>query len=208
MKIEGHEVAMGTTKIIKELLQDLRRVLGDESRAAAEPILRRILEAAKPEIRTKIEYRSDPRDKARIESLEAKLAAQHDELEKLLSKLAATRWAEQHWRETKSVDEVLQAVDKKAHAFMACIVKSMFLASDDAKTGRKKQILARSMALGNAVLGAYLNTLESCRGIDSKKLRSMIGEWSSEALERLARKIQAETGISVDLKLRLHGRPA
>jgi sugar phosphate isomerase/epimerase len=129
-------------------------------------------------------------------------------LEKLRSKLAGALWAEQHWQETKSVDEVLQAVDREANAFMACIIRSMFLAGDRAEARCKKQILARSVALANAVLAAYLSTVESCRAVDHGKLSSMISEWSSEALERLARDIRAETGITVDLKLRLHSGAA
>ena len=194
---------MATTKRIKELLQQARRELDDESRAKIEPFLRGILEAAKPEIRTQVEYRSDPRDKAKIETLQATLAAQDDELRKLRSRLAGARWEETHWQQTRSVDEVLQAVDKKARAFMQCIIKSMYVAGGNAEARRKKQILARSVVLGNVVLGTYLSTLESCQRIGDEKLKTMIARTSSEALARLAHDIHVETGIAVDLELRL-----
>lgn len=79
----------------------------------------------------------------------------------------------------------------------------MYVAGGNAEARRKKQILARSVVLGNVVLGTHLSTLESCRPIGDEKLTRMIARASSEALARLAHDIHAETGITVDLELRL-----
>ncbi|HET6882023.1 MAG TPA: hypothetical protein VFI31_17785 [Pirellulales bacterium] len=80
---------MNSVKETKELLGRVRRELDEELRAKVEPILREILDVAKPKTVTQIEYRHDPEDQAAIESLRAALLAQEEQASKLRFKAAA-----------------------------------------------------------------------------------------------------------------------
>jgi hypothetical protein len=247
---------MSTTKQTKELLDQVRRRLDKESRAAVEPILRSILDVAKPKTVTQVAYRHDPADEVQIDSLRAALVSKDEEIRKLRFKLASTQkeldrtiassddelqrlrstLARRHNREVKvlretivskeeqirklparlaslekppwpdgaSVDELLMAVDKIANKYMQCIIKSMYVTRGNAAdVERKKEILLRSVVLGNVVLVSYLNALESCDKIDGKKLKRIVDDRSIEALQTIARDIHALAGIDIDLKLKL-----
>jgi hypothetical protein len=197
---------MSTTKEIKQLLEQVRRRLDEESRAAVEPLLRGILEAAKPEVRTQVEYRADPKDKARIEALQAEIAEKERELEKLRSKQAVARREEAGWQKTKSVDELFQAVDKRAKAFMSCSIKCMHVMRENDDQRRKKLLLLRSVVLTNVVLATYLRTLGPCGAVRFDELKAMIDQSSSEWLDGLTEAIEARFGLEVDLQLPL-GQP-
>jgi hypothetical protein len=82
-----------TTKHTKELLDQVRRLLDNESRAVVEPVLRSILEIAKPKTITQVEFRADPADKAEIEKLHAVVVSKEEELRKLRFKLTSAREA-------------------------------------------------------------------------------------------------------------------
>lgn len=80
--------AMNSVKQTKELLEQVRRQLDEESRAMVEPILREILAVAKPKTVTQIEYRHEPEDQAAIESLRTALLGQEELASKLRFKAA------------------------------------------------------------------------------------------------------------------------
>ena len=79
---------MNTTKEIKTLLEEVRLRLDEESRHKVEPILRGILDAAKPRTITEVQYRGDPKDQAQIEGLRATIASKDDLINALQSKTA------------------------------------------------------------------------------------------------------------------------
>jgi hypothetical protein len=75
---------MSTTKETKTLLQEVRMHLDEESHAKIEPILRGILDAAKPKTITEVVYRHDPEDTAQIEALGATIVSKDDLIRSVL----------------------------------------------------------------------------------------------------------------------------
>ena len=103
---------MSTAKQTKDLLDQVRRLLDEESRAAVEPVLRNILEVAKPKTVTQVEYRHDPADEAKFDAMRAALDSKDEEILKLRIKLRTAQADNESWRESFSRNERRRAADK------------------------------------------------------------------------------------------------
>lgn len=189
---------MSATKEVKVLLEDLRRQLDPDQAAHLEPTLRKILEAAKPKTVSEVVYRSDPNDIKEIEALRAQLHAQDETVRSLRFKLAAQPPLLDHM----SFDEMVREWDNRGRAWSECTITCMKLMSrSDAYRGRKQTALDRCLRLSLVGLLNYLTLFEGCDRLDPAKLRKMVDQQSTEALQRLARDIHAAAGITVNLSL-------
>ncbi|HVA46447.1 MAG TPA: hypothetical protein VNH11_08745 [Pirellulales bacterium] len=191
---------MSATKEIKTLLQELRQQLDEESQAKVEPVLRAILESAKPRTVTEVEYRSDPKDKAEIESLRTALASKDEAMRKLQARLPGPTPLLDHL----SFDELVNELDEKGQAWCECLAACVILAErNDAFRRRRKVFLDRSLRVARVNLGNYLKHLERCDRVDSPKLMAILDENCLRMLNQIADEIDAAWGIRVDLEMPL-----
>lgn len=189
---------MSTTKEIKSLLHELRLQLDDEAREPIEPVLRAILDAAKPRTITEVIYRSDPQDQAEIDKLRATIAAQAETIGKLRSKLSTPPPLLDHM----SFDDMLKEIDNKARAWCECATKCMQISAvkDDYRR-RRKGFLHRWLRLSMVGVGNYLRHLEGCGRVDERKLKSILHKSFLNSLRQMASEIHSASEITVDLDL-------
>lgn len=191
---------MSTTKEVKALLQELRHELDDEHRAKVEPILRTILDAAKPKTVVEVEYHHDPKDAAEIESLRAVIASKEETIRKLRAKVPAPPPV----LERLPFEGMLKEIDNKARGWCEFTLKCMEVTrANKAYRARRKGILHRWRCLSLTTLGNYLSHLEGCGQLDEFKLKAIVDGNCVQALKQIADDIRAETGKQVDLALSL-----
>ena len=190
---------MGATKEVKALLDELRGKLDKDQAAYLEPILRKILEAAKPKTVTHVEYRSDPKDKEEIESLRAEVRAKTETIRNLEFRLASPPPLFDHM----SLGGLLEEFDEKAKIWSECSLKCMEqMARDNAARSRRKILLERCLSLAGVSVGNYLVHLEGLRDkIPPKKLLPIVRGSGIQWYRRLAQEVYAASGVKVDLSL-------
>lgn len=189
---------MSTTKEIKTLLEELRRQLDPELVPHVEPTLRKILDAAKPKTVTEVVCRSDPKDRAEIESLRAQLHAKDETIRNLHFKLAAPPPLLDHM----PFDEMVREWDKRGRAWSECMIACMKLMSrSEAYRRRRHTALDRCMRLSLLGLLNYLSLFDGCSRMDPGTLRKIVDKPWTETLRKVAHDIHAASGITVDLSL-------
>ena len=191
---------MSTTKEVKALLDELRGKLETDQAAYLEPILRKILEAAKPKTITEVVCRSDPKDKEEIESLRSAVASKDGAIRKLQAKLPGPPPLLDHM----SFDERIKEIDKHGRAWCERLEKSAQLAShSDANPRRRKIFLERWLRLSVSTLCNYLRYLESCDRMDGRKLQEIVDESLVRMLNELADDVRSASGLALDLDMPL-----
>ncbi|HEX5447278.1 MAG TPA: hypothetical protein VFW87_25910 [Pirellulales bacterium] len=192
---------MSATKEIKDLLQQARQELDDESRTRIEPILRLILEHAKPKTVTQVEYRSDPLDKAALETLRKEIDAKDNAIRTLQFKLTSAQL-----RQGMSLDELREAATRRGKEFFKCLARCMDFARAETHEDRKRQlkteIMNRSVIWWHVFLATYLEKFESgSRIVGADKLNKIIGQSNIDALHKLSQAIHSESGVKIDFNL-------
>lgn len=189
---------MSATKEVKTLLQELRQQLEEETAAQVEPLLRAVLEAAKPRTVTEVEYRGDPKDKAEIESLKVALALKDEAIRKLQARLPSTPPPLDHL----TFDDLVKRLDEKGLAWCECLSECLKLAGhNDALRRRRKLFLDRTLRVTRVCLGNYLKHIERCDRLESRKLMAILDENCLRMLAQVADEIESTLGIRVDVEM-------
>lgn len=207
---------MSTTKEVKSLLEELRRQLDRDQAAYLEPVLRKILEAAKPKTIAEIHYRSDPNDEAEIKSLRATIAAKDEAIRKLQDKLAdgppqsktvhPPRSPERLTREQR-----LGELDARARAWADWAMQCMVLmAESEADLRKRKQLLTMIVGPPCLVMCNYLSLMEGLhkrksRAEMEKLLPPIVTQSAVEWLNALEDLLSDALDVDLDLELFLKG---
>lgn len=207
---------MSTTKEVKALLEELRHQLDPELVPYLEPTLRKILDAAKPKTITEVEYRSDPNDRAEIESLRATIASKDEAIQKLHNSLADQPPPPKVIHPPPSPDHLtrqqrLDEWDKRGKAWIDWSRQCMVLMADnEADLKQRKQLL--SMIVGTLSFGVcnYLSLMEGLRDrlerTELPGLKTIVDHSAVEWLTELEDDIHSATGVNVNLELFLVGQ--
>ncbi|HUY93590.1 MAG TPA: hypothetical protein VMV10_32990 [Pirellulales bacterium] len=190
---------MSATKEVKELLKQVRQQLDAETQAKIEPILRQILEVTKPKTITEVVYRSDPKDQAAIAALQATISEKDDAIGKLRFKMAS-----QQLSKDMPLNELLATLDKRRSAFHECFWRCLHAARADERS--RLEILRKALGAFHISLGAYLKFLIPPGAIDSETQVWIVSEAILAALQHLAEKVHAKSGIHIDFKVSLAKR--
>ncbi|HEX7449909.1 MAG TPA: hypothetical protein VF306_20280 [Pirellulales bacterium] len=207
---------MSTTKEVKALLEELRGKLEPDQAAYLEPMLRKILDAAKPRTVTEIHYRSDPKDEAEMKSLRATIASKDEAIRKLQAKLAdrppePKATYPPRSPERLSREQRLDELDRRARAWGDWARECMLLMSkSDFDLRKRKQLLTMIVGPPCVVMCNYLSLME---GLHEQKTRAemerllppIVNQSAVEWLNALEDLLSDAIDVDVDLELFLKG---
>lgn len=207
---------MSTTKEVKALLDELRHQLDRDQAAYLEPMLRKILDAAKPKTITEIHYRSDPKDEAEIKSLRSTIASKDEAIRKLQSKLAdhptpPKMASPPRSPERLSREQRLEELDARARAWGEWARQCMVLmAKSEFDVRKRKQLLTMIVGPPSVVMCNYLLSMERLHRQKTKAeleqlLPTIVNQSAVEWLNVLEDLLSEALGVDVDLELFLKG---
>lgn len=202
---------MSATKEVKIHLDELRAQLDPDQAAFLEPILRKILDAAKPKMVPQIEYRGDPRDKADIESLRATIHLKDEAIHKLQNKLADQPPPPKLIHSPPSAEHLprkqrLDELSNRAKAWIEWARQCMVLMADNDDDRRQRKELL-TILVGSLTLPMcnYLNLMEGLRSkvqeAEIEALVRIVNNSMVDWLKNLSDDIRTATGNEVDLEL-------